>query len=186
VYQSPFSWRYGSPTMRRIWSEAEKRRMWRRIWLALAETQAQFGLVSEDQLNDLRRNVENIDLKRALEIEAEIQHDLMAELKTFAEQSPLGGAVLHLGATSMDIEDNAEALRLRAALGLILQHLRELLERFAERIEQTADLPVIGFTHLQPAEPSTLGYRLAFYAQDLLTQWWALQQLKERITGKRF
>ncbi len=186
VYQSPFSWRYGSPTMRRIWSEAEKRRMWRRIWLALAETQAQFGLVSEDQLNDLRRNVENIDLKRALEIEAEIQHDLMAELKTFAEQSPLGGAVLHLGATSMDIEDNAEALRLRAALGLILQHLRELLERFAERIEQTADLPVIGFTHLQPAEPSTLGYRLAFYAQDLLTHWRALQQLKGELRGKGF
>jgi adenylosuccinate lyase len=186
VYQSPFSWRYGSPAMRRIWSEAEKRRMWRRIWLALAETQAQFGLVSEDQLNDLRRNVENIDLKRALEIEAEIQHDLMAELKTFAEQSPLGGAVLHLGATSMDIEDNAEALRLRAALDLILQHLRELLERFAERIEQTADLPVIGFTHLQPAEPSTLGYRLAFYAQDLLIQWRALQQLRGELRGKGF
>jgi adenylosuccinate lyase len=186
VYQSPFSWRYGSPEMRRIWSEAEKRRLWRRIWLALAETQAQFGLVSEDQLSDLRRNVDNIDLKRALEIEAQIHHDLMAELKTFAEQSPLGGAVLHLGATSMDIEDNAEALRLRAALDLILQHLRELLQSFTERIEQTADLPVIGFTHLQPAEPSTLGYRLAFYAQDLFSQWQALRQLREELRGKGF
>ncbi|MCX7976079.1 MAG: adenylosuccinate lyase [Bellilinea sp.] len=186
VYQSPFSWRYGSPEMRRIWSEAEKRRLWRRIWLALAETQAQFGLVSEDQLSDLRRNVDNIDLKRALEIEAEIHHDLMAELKTFAEQSPLGGAVLHLGATSMDIEDNAEALRLRAALDLILQHLRELLQSFTERIEQTADLPLIGFTHLQPAEPSTLGYRLAFYAQDLFSQWQSLRELREELRGKGF
>ncbi len=186
TYQSPYTWRYGSPEMRRIWSEGEKRRLWRRIWLALAETQAQFGLVNEDQLNDLRRNVDKIDLKRASEIEAEIHHDLMAELKTYAEQSPLGGGALHLGATSMDIEDNAEALRIRAALDLILLRLKEVLGLFAERIEQTADLPVIGFTHLQPAEPTTLGYRLAFYAQDLRTEWQALRGLKKELRGKGF
>ncbi len=186
VYQSPFSWRYGSPEMRRIWSEGEKRRTWRRIWLALAEVQAQFGLVGEDQLSDLRRNVENIDLERALAIEAEIHHDLMAELRTFAEQSPLGGGVLHLGATSMDIEDNAEVLRLRAALDLILERLKEVLILFGERIEQTADLPIIGFTHLQPAEPTTLGYRLAFYAQDLIMEWQALHRLRRELRGKGF
>lgn len=185
-YQSPFSWRYGSPEMRHIWGEEEKRRLWRRIWLALAETQAQFGLVSEEQLSDLRRNVERIDLARALEIEAYIHHDLMAELKTFAEQSPLGGAILHLGATSMDIEDNAEALRLRAALDLILEHLKTLLTLFAERMDQTAELPVMAFTHLQPAEPTTLGYRLAFYAQDLLNEWRSLRRLRNQIRGKGF
>lgn len=186
TYQSPFSWRYGSPEMRRIWSEGEKRRLWRRIWLALAETQAHFGLVSEEQLNDLRRNVEKVDLERALAIEAQIHHDLMAELKTFAEQSPLGGGVLHLGATSMDIEDNAEVLRLRSALDLILQRLQEVLLLFAGHVEQTADLPVMGFTHLQPAEPGTLGYRLAFYAQDLLTEWQALRRLRGELRGKGF
>jgi adenylosuccinate lyase len=186
TYQSPFSWRYGSPEMRRIWSEGEKRRLWRRIWLALAETQAYFRLVSEEQLNDLRRNVEKVDLERALALEAEIHHDLMAELKTFAEQSPLGGGVLHLGATSMDIEDNAEVLRLRAGLDLILQRLQEVLLLFAGHVEQTADVPVMGFTHLQPAEPDTLGYRLAFYAQDLLTEWQALRRLRGELRGKGF
>lgn len=185
-YQSPFSWRYGSPEMRQIWGEEEKRRLWRRIWLALAETQAHFGLVGEEQVNDLRRNVERIDLARAQEIEAQIQHDLMAELKTFAEQSPLGGAILHLGATSMDIEDNAEVLRLRVALDLLLKHLKGVLSLFAERIAQTAELPVMGFTHLQPAEPTTLGYRLAFYAQDLLTEWCSLRQLRNQLRGKGF
>ncbi len=186
VYQSPFSWRYGSPEMRRIWSEGEKRRLWRQIWLALAETQAQFGLVRQDQCSDLRRNVEKVDLERALAIEAEIHHDLMAELKTYAEQSPLGGGALHLGATSMDIEDNAEVLRLRAGLDLILQRLQEVLSLFAGWVEQTADVPVMGFTHLQPAEPITLGYRLAFYAQDLLTEWQALRRVKGELRGKGF
>lgn len=185
-YQSPFGWRYGSAAMRRIWSEAEKRRWWRRIWLALAETEAGFGLVSAEQLADLRRNVENVDLDRALAIEAEIHHDLMAELKTFAEQSPLGGAVLHLGATSMDIEDNAEVLRMRSALDLILELLREVLLLFAGRIEETAAMPVMGFTHLQPAEPTTLGYRLAFYAQDLLEERRALSALRNQLRGKGF
>ncbi|MDH5606985.1 MAG: lyase family protein, partial [Anaerolineae bacterium] len=157
IYQSPFSWRYGSAAMRQIWSEANKRLLWRKIWVALAEVQAEFGLVSSDQLNDLKQHAEKIDVGRALEIEAEIHHDLMAEIKTFAEQASLGGGILHLGATSMDIEDNAEALRIRQALSFSLKKLSTLLLGFADQINQWADLPLIGQTHLQPAEPSTLG-----------------------------
>ncbi len=186
TYQSPFAWRYGSPEMRRIWSEHNKRLIWRRIWLALAETQAEFGLVSTEQVIDLRRSVERIDLSRALQIEAEIHHDLMAELKTFAEQAPLGGTVLHLGATSMDIEDNADALRIRAGLDLILARISDWLAVLAERIEQTAGQAVIGFTHLQPAEPTTLGYRLAFYGQDMLTVRANLLRLRSQLRGKGF
>jgi adenylosuccinate lyase len=93
--------------MRMLWSEHTKRQLWRRIWVALAEVEAEFGLVTPEQVQDLREHQDAIDLQRALDIEREIQHDLMAELKTFAEQCPLGGKVLHLGATSMDIEDNA-------------------------------------------------------------------------------
>ncbi len=91
LYQSPFSWRYGSPDMRTLWSEHTKRRLWRKVWVALAEAQAEFGLVTPSQLQDLHDHQEDIDLKRAFELEAEIQHDLMAELKTFAEQCPLEG-----------------------------------------------------------------------------------------------
>lgn len=186
TYLSPFTWRYGSDAMRRIWSEEHKRRAWRQVWLALAETEAGFGLVAPEQLADLRAHAEKIDMARALEIEAEIHHDLMAELKTFAEQAPLGGRILHLGATSMDIEDNADALRLRQALDLLLDGLRALLGEFAAQIEAYADLPLIAFTHIQPAEPSTLGYRLATYAQDLLADWNELQRIRSEVRGKGF
>jgi adenylosuccinate lyase len=186
TYLSPFTWRYGSPEMRRIWSEAHKRRLWRQIWVALAETQTEYGLVTPEQAADLKAHAEQIDVPRALEIEAQIRHDLMAELRLFAEQAPLGGGVLHLGATSTDIEDNADALRLSQSLDLTLDRLRALLLRLAEKIEAYADLPLIAFTHLQPAEPSTLGYRLAQYAQDLLMDWAALQDARANLRGKGF
>jgi adenylosuccinate lyase len=121
-----------------------------------------------------------------MEIEAEIHHDLMAEIKTFAEQAPLGGTILHLGATSADIEDNADVLRVRQALDLILEKLAELLLLFADQIETWAAAPLMGFTHIQPAEPSALGYRLAFYAQDLLMDWDDLRRLRAGLRGKGF
>ena len=184
TYLSPFTWRYGSLEMRQIWSEAHKRLLWRQIWLALAEVEAEFGLVQPEQLDDLRRHVADLDVPRALQIEAEIHHDLMAELKTFAEQAPEGGRILHLGATSTDIEDNADVLRLRQSLDLLLEKLRPLLLDFAEKIELWADAPLIAFTHLQPAEPSTLGYRLATYAQDLFMDWQALTDSRASLRGK--
>ncbi len=186
TYLSPFTWRYGSQEMRQIWSESHKRRMWRRLWVALAETQAEFGLVQPQQLNDLRAHQDQIDVPRALQIEAEIHHDLMAELKTYAEQAVIGGGVLHLGATSMDIEDNADVLRVRQSLDLVLQKLGDLLRQFAESIFQWADLPIMAFTHLQPAEPSTLGYRLSMYAQDLWMDWQSLVQVRQELRGKGF
>jgi adenylosuccinate lyase len=186
TYQSPFTWRYGSPSMRRLWSEVHKRLLWRRLWVTLAEVQAEYGLVSPDQVLDLRRHMADVDVAHSHEIEAEIQHDLMAELKAFAGQCPLGGGILHLGATSMDIEDNADVLRQRESLDLVLAGLRDLLLLFADQIEAWADLPLIAFTHLQPAEPSTLGYRLAGYAQDLFSDWQNLQQLRNELQGKGF
>ena len=183
---SPSSWRYGSDEMRRLWSEEHKRRLWRRIWVALAETQSEFGLVTPAQVEDLRYHADEVNVERSLAIEAEIHHDLMAEVKVFAEQCPVGGGVIHLGATSMDIEDNADALRVRAALDLVLASLAKLLVRFAELIEQYADTPVIAFTHLQPAEPTTLGDRLAMYAQDLLEDFQELRKQKAECRGKGF
>src|SRR6185436_6551071 len=100
TYQSPFSWRYSSDAMRRTWSEEHKRRLWRTLWVALAETEAEFGLVTPAQAADLRAHMDAVDLERALAIEAEIHHDLMAEVRTFAEQATTGGGIIHLGATS--------------------------------------------------------------------------------------
>ncbi len=185
-YLSPFTWRYGSPAMRAIWSEANKRRVWRRVWLELARAQQAAGLVSAEQVADLAAHVDQIDLARAEAIEAEIQHDLMSEVRTYAEQSPVGGGVIHLGATSADVEDNADVIRLRDSLDLILTGLRDLLCRFARGIEQLADTPTMAFTHIQPAEPTTMGYRLALYAQDLLDDYQTLETAHDHLRGKGF
>ena len=168
TYLSPFTWRYGTPAMRQLWSEQYKRLLWRQLWVALAEVQAEYGLVTPEQTADLRLHQSEIDLPRALEIEAEIQHDLMAEVRVFANQCPVGGGIIHLGATSMDIEDNADALRLRQSLDMVLKSMAALLRTLRQLIEKWADTPLMAFTHLQPAEPSTLGYRLSLYGQDLL------------------
>jgi adenylosuccinate lyase len=186
TYLSPFTWRYGSDEMRRIWSEARRRQLWRQLWVALAETQAEYGLVTPEQVADLRAHADEIDIPRALEIEAEIHHDLMAEVRTFAEQALVGGGIIHLGATSMDIEDNADALRIRQALDRVIAAVSEILLIFVEKIDSYADVPVMAFTHIQPAEPTTLGYRLAFYAQDLLSDWEDLRRVRRHLRGKGF
>jgi adenylosuccinate lyase len=124
--------------MRSVWSQDHQRRLWRRVWVALAEAQSGFGLVSAEQAADVRAHMDNIDLKRAEAIEAEINHDLMAELRTFAEQCPKGGGIIHLGATSADVEDNADAIRLREALDLLIAVLRGALTILAGQIDAWA------------------------------------------------
>ncbi len=184
TYLSPFTWRYGSGAMRKLWSEEHKRRLWRRIWLALAEAQHALGLVTAGQVADLRAHVDEVDIERAHQIEAEIRHDLMAELRVYAEGCPVGGSILHLGATSMDIEDNADAVRLRDALDLVLDRLAVLLQALAGQIDRWAETPAMAFTHLQPAEPTTIGYRLAQYGGDLLMDFQELRRIREEIRGK--
>jgi adenylosuccinate lyase len=186
TFLSPFTWRYGSQEMRRLWSEVGRRRLWRRLWVALAQAQQKAGLVTEAQVEDLRAHQEAVDLERALQIEAEIHHDLMAEVKTYAEQCSVGGGIIHLGATSMDIEDNAEALRLRAGVDILLQRLKEVLMVLSALIEAEAEQVCMAFTHLQPAEPTTVGYRLAGYGQDLLADFEQLRRIRGEIRGKGF
>jgi adenylosuccinate lyase len=185
-YLSPFTWRYGTPAMRQIWSEHNKRILWRQLWVTLAEVQVEFGLVKIEQAADLRAHQKEIDLARAFKIEEEIYHDLMAEVHVFASQCPTGGGIIHLGATSTDIEDNADALRIRQSLDLVLNSLAAVLQKLGLLIEKWADTPLMAFTHLQPAEPSTLGYRLAFYGQDLLEDYRALMFQRSAIRGKGF
>jgi adenylosuccinate lyase len=184
TYLSPFTWRYGSEEMRRLWSQVHKRRLWRQVWVALATVQHEAGLVTADQLADLRAHQKDVDVERSLEIEAEIRHDLMAEVRAYAEQCPIGGGIIHLGATSTDVEDNVDALCLREGLALLLEALRALLTDLAALIEERADQPCMAFTHIQPAEPTTVGYRLAQYGQDLLIDHQELSRVRNGIRGK--
>ena len=184
TYISPMSWRYGSAEMRHLWSEVHKRRLMRRVWVALATAQHIAGLVSAEQLADLEAHVDDIDIDRALEIERETRHDVVAEIRAYAEQCAIGGGIIHWGATSADITDNVDVLRQREAARLLAEELRRLLLAFARRIEETADWPVMAHTHIQPAEPTTLGYRLAMYAQDLREDEKQLVALIGNLRGK--
>ena len=183
-YVSPFSWRYGREELRSLFSEQTRRTLWRAVWVALAEAQAALGLVEQDEVDDIRAHAGEVDIDAALAIEREIHHDLMAEIRVFASQAQRGGGKLHLGATSMDVEDTVETYRLRRALSLLGANVRALLDAFARQVLTYADLVCMGYTHLQPAEPTTLGYRLASYAQDVLVDDAQLRFVFEHLTTK--
>lgn len=184
AYVSPFSVRYGTPPMARIWSERYRRELWRRLWVALADAQCLAGVVTRAQADDLRSHQGDIDLPRARALEATCRHELVAEARAYAEQCPVGGAIVHLGATTTDIQDNAEAVRIRESLALIEARLSDVLTELAEQIDRFAELPTIGMTHLQAAEPTTVGYRLAQYGQDLLHDLADVRAVQASVLGK--
>lgn len=183
-YLSPFTWRYGSEEMRNIFSEENKYKIWRKIWVALARAQNKAGLVSKEELEDLEKNQGSIDIEAILEFEKETKHDVVAAIREFAKKAKIGGGKIHLGATSMDIVDNTDAVRIKDGLKVIERKVIPLLSLFSQKIEKYADLACIGYTHLQPAEPTTVGYRLSIYAQDLLTDYHFLQFVLSQIKGK--
>ncbi len=167
TYISPFTWRYGSVEMRRIFSEKHKYELWRKLWVSLAKAEQAEGLVSKKELDDLVSHESEIDIDRILTLEKETKHDVVAAIREFAEKAIIGGGKIHLGATSMDIVDNTDAIRQKEALAIISQMIGELLHMLSAKIVQYADVPCMGYTHLQPAEPTTVGYRLSVYAYDL-------------------
>lgn len=167
TYISPLTWRYGSEEMKAIFSEVHKRKLLRRVWIALARAESKAGIVTEEQVKELESHKDDIDIERASEIESEIHHDLMAEIRTYAEQCPKAGGIIHLGATSMDALDNADAVRFKEALQLIASRLADLIDTLSERAREMKDVPTMAFTHIQPAEITTIGYRLSQTLQDL-------------------
>jgi adenylosuccinate lyase len=184
TYLSPFSWRYGSSEMRDIFSEKHKYQIWRQIWIALATAQHSAGLISNEELADLKKHQKEIDIDRALEIEKQTHHDVVAAIREFAEKANVGGGKIHLGATSMDIVDNADSLKVSEGLLLIQQKVRTLLQSFSHLIDKRAEQPCMAYTHLQPAEPTTIGYRFALYAQDLLIDYKFLNFILEIYSAK--
>jgi len=142
--------------MRSLWSEHTKRLMLRKVWIALATAQRSAGLVTQAQVDDLIAHRDHIDIARSTEIERTIRHDLMAEIRTFAEQCPVGGPIIHLGATSMDALDNVDAMRQKEALSLLLAKVKELAQALLDKMNAYAKTPCMAFTHIQPAEITTL------------------------------
>ena len=166
-YQSPLSNRYASPAMQRIWSEHHKVGLWRRIWLALAESERELGLViPEAALGEIRQHLDDADLAKAAEYERRFRHDVMAHIHALGDQAPAARPYLHLGATSAFVTDNADMLVIRDGLRLILGRLLKLTAALGSFAARHAALPCLAYTHFQPAQLTTVGKRATLWAQD--------------------
>src|SRR3954471_13261834 len=168
-YESPLVTRNASQEMIAVFSPQRKHSSWRRIWLALAEAEKSLGLpISDEQLAEMRAHLDDIDLAEAARQEARVRHDLMAHLHTFAKAAPSAKPILHLGATSMDIVDNTDVLLTRDALTLLARKIANLIDALGHFATATRDLPCLAYTHLQPAQPTTVGKRAVLWTYDFV------------------
>lgn len=181
-YQSPLSTRYAGEAMRATFSERKKFVTWHRIWLALAESQRELGLpVTEEQLAELRANLEHVDFELAARYERELRHDVMAHVHAWGERCPKARGILHLGATSCDVTDNADLIVLREAVGHVRVRLVNVLRALRAFAHEHRALPVLGLTHLQPAQATTLGKRATLWMQDLVFNLRELDEVDARL-----
>ncbi len=165
----PLVERYATPAMTAVFSARRRYGLWRRLWLALLETEKELGLpVTSAQVESVRARLDDVDLAAAAVKEKELRHDVMAHIHVLREQCPDAGPVIHLGATSCFVTDNADLIQMREGLRLLAGRLRGVIAPLAEFCRRNADLPTVGFTHLQPAQFTTVGKRAALWLQDLL------------------
>jgi adenylosuccinate lyase len=170
AYENPLIERYSSAEMSALFSARTRIRTWRRIWIALAEAQSELGIggVSADQVAALRGAADAIDFARAAELERELRHDVMAHVHAFGEAAPAGQPILHLGATSAFVVDNADLLLMRDATRIVERKCLCVVAALADFAERYAELPTLGWTHFQPAQPTTVGKRACLWIADLL------------------
>lgn len=183
-YSNPLTERYASPEMSRIFSARFKFGTWRRLWLALAEAEAELGLpVPPEAVAALREHLDDFDLKRAAELERELRHDVMAHVHHLGEQAPEARGIIHLGATSAYVGDNTDLIQHREALTLVRDRIVAVVAALSEFALKHRDLATLGFTHFQPAQPTTVGKRATLWIQDLLLD---LEEIEFRLDTLRF
>lgn len=182
TFENPLVTRYASPEMLAIWSAQNRYTTWRRVWIALAEAQQEQGLPIRDrQIRAMRRAVATIDFAAVAAYEARTRHDVMAHIHAFGDAAPAARGIIHLGATSMDVVDNADLLLTRDALGLLVGRLAAAVDVLADFCETHADLPTLGFTHLQPAQLTTVGKRASLWLHDLVLDLTRLTSLRRDL-----
>src|SRR5690606_1213790 len=184
TYRNPLVERYASGEMSHIFSDAYKFRTWRRLWLALAESERELGLeIPEEAIAAMRAHLDDIDIARAAQLEKQLRHDVMAHVHHFGEVAPAARAVIHLGATSAYVTDNTELLQHRDALVLVRRRLIACIAALARFAREHRALPTLGYTHFQPAQPTTVGKRATLWIQDLLLD---LEEVEHRLATLRF
>lgn len=184
TYQTPLSSRYASQEMSYNFSDLKKFSTWRKLWLNLADAQQQLGLdIKNEQLEEMKKNVESIDFDYVKKEEAKTRHDVMAHIHEFSMKCPKAASIIHLGATSCFVGDNTDLICLRDAFDILLPKLARCISRLSKFADEYKNLPTLGFTHMQPAQLVTVGKRATLWLNDLLMD---LRNLERARNDLRF
>ena len=168
-YTSPLSQRYASKEMQYLFSQNKKFRTWRKLWIALAETEKELGLnISQEQIDELKAHQDDINYADAEQREKEVRHDVMSHVYAYGLQCPKAKGIIHLGATSCYVGDNTDIIIMRDALDLLHRKLVNVIAKLAQFAEEYKDLPTLAFTHFQPAQPTTVGKRATLWMNEFM------------------
>ncbi|MBO6159043.1 MAG: adenylosuccinate lyase [Firmicutes bacterium] len=183
TYETPFGSRYASPEMQYLFSEEKKFKTWRKLWIALAESEKELGLsITQEQIDDLKRYAEDINYDVAKEREKIVRHDVMSHVYAYGEQAKIAKPIIHLGATSCYVGDNTDLIILYEALELVRKKLVNVMNNLARFAREYKDMPTLGFTHYQPAQLTTVGKRACLWLQEL---WMDFDQLDGILKTRR-
>lgn len=183
LYQNPLINRYASREMSLLWGNERRFQTWRRLWVALAEAEHELGLpVSASQIEQIREYQDRLNLDVAEAYERRLRHDVMAHVHALGDQCPEARGIIHLGATSCFVTDNADLLLIREGLQMVASRLASVIDHLAQFAAQYRDLPCLAYTHLQPAQPTTVGKRACLWAYDLVLD---LQEIEHRLASLR-
>lgn len=169
IYETPLASRYASKEMQYLFSPDMKFRTWRKLWIALAETEQELGLeITDEQIAELKEHADDINYEVAQAREKEVRHDVMSHVYAYGQQCPKAAGIIHLGATSCYVGDNTDVIVMTEALKLIRKKLVNVIAELAKFADENKSLPTLAFTHFQPAQPTTVGKRASLWLQDLL------------------
>ena len=176
IYENPLCGRYASKEMQRIFSPDNKFSTWRRLWIALAESEKELGLaITDAQIEEMKQHIDDIDYDKAADYEKKLRHDVMAHIHTYAELCPTAAPIIHLGATSCFVGDNTDILQMKEGLLQIKKLLVSLMRALADFAEREKDTPTLAYTHFQAAQPTTVGKRACLWLQDFLMDYERLE-----------
>jgi adenylosuccinate lyase len=182
IYVTPLGTRYASIEMNKIWSNNSRYSTWRKLWVALAETEKELGInITDEQIKEMKENIYNIDYDIVSKREKECRHDVMAHVYEFGEKCPKAKPIIHLGATSCYVTDNTDVILIREAIKIIKEKLITVINNltiFADKYKATTCL---GYTHFQPAQLTTVGKRATLWIQDLLEDLEELEFVETRL-----
>ena len=168
-YVSPLSERYASKEMQYIFSPDMKFKTWRKLWIALAETEKELGLnITQEQIDELKAHADDINYDVAKEREKQVRHDVMSHVYAYGQQCPKAAGIIHLGATSCYVGDNTDIIVMHEALKLVHKKLVNVIAELAAFADKYKNLPTLAFTHFQPAQPTTVGKRATLWTQEFL------------------